>query len=162
MKKLAMFLLASVLCIAVLSGCGKEKEPETVYNDTSVYGTWSEDFFDSGYIFSEDGTGYDTFWNLSFTYTADGSEMRLAYDDEIWGVSVYRYTVSGDTLTMVRITDGDEEPEEFTYYRKSSTPSGGDRSTEGESEGEGEGSGEEGGEGEGDPGNEGNEEDTDF
>lgn len=130
MKKLSILVLASILCIAVLSGCGKEKEPETTYTDTTVYGTWAEDFFDSGYIFNEDGTGYDTFWNLSFTFTANGERMRLAYDDEIWGVSEYKYTVEGDTLTMIRVTEGEEDSEPFVYYRKGGAPSGGGSSTE--------------------------------
>lgn len=121
MKKFLAVIIALVLCMGVLAGCKKEEAKPSV-NDAAVYGTWSEDFFDSGYVFNEDGTGFDTFWNLSFTFTADGEHMRLTYDDELWGSSDYTYTVSGDTLTMVRVVEGEDEADEFVYKKQGSAP----------------------------------------
>ena len=139
LKKFIAALLVALLCIACLAGCKKE-EPKPTYNDNAIWGTWSEDFFDSGYIFNDDGTGFDTFWNLSFTYTADGERLCLIYDDELWGESDYSYTISGNTLTMIREVEEGETADEFVYTRQGGSQ---DIPDETSPEGEGEGGEEE-------------------
>ncbi|MGI6072310.1 MAG: DUF5640 domain-containing protein [Lachnospiraceae bacterium] len=108
MKKIIAIVMCLFICVTVLAGCKKEELPEeTKVNDPAVVGTWSEHFFDSGYVFKPDGTGTDTFWNLTFTYTAYEGTITLFYDDELWGASQYSYEVAGNILKMTR-TDTDE------------------------------------------------------
>ncbi|MCF0142978.1 MAG: hypothetical protein HUJ75_06335 [Parasporobacterium sp.] len=118
MKRILSAILIAVLCIGVLTACkgGSDEEPTPVsVNDPAVVGTWTENNFDSGFIFNADGTGLDTFWNLSFTYKAADGSMELAYDEEMWGSNHYSYTVEGDSLTMTR----DDDPESTFTYNKS-------------------------------------------
>lgn len=111
-------MLSLALCIGVLAGCGS-KEEVVIEDDTEVVGTWSEDFFDSGYIFNEDLTGTDTFWNLTFTYTAQEGIITITYDDEIWGSVSYEYVINGEYLTMTRITEVEsgEDVSSYTYTK---------------------------------------------
>ena len=118
MRKLAVIMISLILCAAFFTGCGaSKKEEETAparENDPAVLGTWSEDYFDSGYTFNEDGTGRDTFWDLSFTYTAYDGVITIAYDDETYGVDKYSYIIEDSSLTMTRQAD---DGKSFTYTR---------------------------------------------
>lgn len=118
MKRFLALMLGLALCIGVLSGCGS-KEEVVIEDDTEVIGTWSEDFFDSGYIFNEDLTGTDTFWDLTFTYTAQEGIITITYDDEIWGSVSYEYVVNGEYLTMTRISEVEsgEDVSSYTYTK---------------------------------------------
>lgn len=141
MKKIASVIACLIFAAVLLCACGaKEPEPEKT-NDTAVIGTWNESYFDSGYIFNADGTGKDTFWDLTFTYTAYDGELTLIYDDELWGASQYDYTVSSNKLSMTRKdTDGAEQ---FDYEKVSDTPATtAPAETESAAEGEGESEGE--------------------
>ena len=118
MKKIAAIMIALVLCAVLLAGCGSSKKEEettpAVENDPAVLGSWSEDYFDSGYVFNEDGTGRDTFWDLSFTYTAHDGVITITYDDETYGIDKYSYTVTDSSITMTRqANDG----KSFTYTK---------------------------------------------
>lgn len=124
MKKISILMISLLIGAAVLSGCGK-KEEKPVKNDSAVVGTWSEDFFDSGYIFNDDGTGTDTFWDLTFTYTATGGKLEITYDSDLYGIAVYSYTVRGDTLTMTR-EDADES---FAYTKQTQQSQQGQNTT---------------------------------
>ena len=119
MRKLAAVIVSLVLCAALLAGCGdSKKEEETTpaaESDAAVLGTWSEDYFDSGYTFNEDGTGRDTFWDLPFTYTAYDGVITITYDDETYGVDKYTYTVLDSSITMTR-QSGDGKS--FTYTKR--------------------------------------------
>ncbi len=123
MKKILPVVLCIIMCGVLFSGCSSEKEPETTTAvpaattpDSSVYGTWIEDYFDSGYTFNSDGTGTDIFWDLSFTYSADGAgNLHIMYDDaELYGDTYYSYTTDGETLTMVM--KDDDTP--YTYTKQ--------------------------------------------
>ena len=118
MKRFLALLLSLALCIGVLAGCGS-KEEVVIEDDTEVIGTWSEDFFDSGYIFNEDLTGTDTFWDLTFTYTAREGIITITYDDEIWGSVSYEYVVNGEYLTMTRVSEVEsgEDVSSYTYTK---------------------------------------------
>ena len=118
MKRFLALMLGLALCIGVLAGCGS-KEEVVIEDDTEVIGTWSEDFFDSGYIFNEDLTGTDTFWDLTFTYTAQEGIITITYDDEIWGSVSYEYVVNGEYLTMTRISEVEsgEDVSSYTYTK---------------------------------------------
>ena len=83
--------------------------------DISLIGDWQESIFDSGFIFNEDGTGTDTFWDLTFTYSCENGEVLIVYDSDSYGASKYTYSVSGDTLSMTRIDE--EETSTFTYTK---------------------------------------------
>ena len=111
-------MLSLALCIGILAGCGS-KEEVVIEDDTEVIGTWSEDFFDSGYIFNEDLTGTDTFWDLTFTYTAQEGIITITYDDEIWGSVSYEYMVNGEYLTMTRVSEVEsgEDVSSYTYTK---------------------------------------------
>lgn len=118
MKRFLALMLSLALCIGVLAGCGS-KEEVVIEDDTEVIGTWSEDFFDSGYIFNEDLTGTDTFWDLTFTYTAQEGIITITYDDEIWGSVSYEYVVNGEYLTMTRVSEVEsgEDVSSYTYTK---------------------------------------------
>ncbi|MCF0228939.1 MAG: hypothetical protein HUJ76_04500 [Parasporobacterium sp.] len=118
MKKILTLILCVVLAAAVMTGCGAQKEEETtapVVNDPAVAGTWTEPDFDSGYVFNEDGTGRDIFWDITFTYTAADGELVITYDDEKYGKDRYSYMASETELTMTRSTESDKS---FTYTKK--------------------------------------------
>jgi len=120
MKKIYALIACMIMALLLLSACGaKEPEPEKA-NDPAVVGTWAESYFESGFVFNEDGTGKDTFWDLTFTYTAADGEMLLIYDDEIWGASSYTYSVSGNKLSMTR--KGTEDNETFEYEKTTDQP----------------------------------------
>lgn len=132
MKKITAILLSLCLVVAVFTACGQEEE--IIENDTAVVGTWSEEYFDSGYIFNEDLTGTDTFWDLTFTYTAYDGTITITYDDEIWGSVAYTYTVTGDTLTMTReSTEEGEEPTSYSYTKEGAAQAGTDEAVTDES-----------------------------
>lgn len=113
MKRILILMLSASLCLGMLTACGKEDE--VIENDTGIIGTWSEDFFDSGYIFNEDLTGTDTFWDLTFTYTAYDGTVTISYDEEIWGSASYTYVINGEYLTMTRVSE-EESGEDITSY----------------------------------------------
>lgn len=113
MKKILALMLAVCLCMSALTACGREEEDTE--NDTEIIGTWSEDYFDSGYIFNEDLTGTDTFWELTFTYTACDGTVTISYDEEIWGSVSYTYVINGDYLTMTRISE-EESGDDISSY----------------------------------------------
>ncbi len=133
MKKIIAVMACVLLSAVLLCSCGSEepKEETTAANDAAVVGTWTEEFFDSGFIFNADGTGTDTFWDLTFTYTAVEGNLMLIYDTELYGASNYTYSVSGNQLTMTRIDT--EETDTITY-----TKAGTEAPAEGESSADGE------------------------
>ena len=117
MKKWIAIIVCLVMCAVFMSGCGTQKEEETTpaqENDPAVVGTWSEDYFDSGYTFNEDGTGRDTFWDLPFTYTAYDGVITIKYEDETYGLDKYTYSVTDNSITMTRQA---EDGKSFTYTR---------------------------------------------
>ena len=120
MKKAVILILCILLSGAVACGCGTQKEEQTEEEtmtapDEALYGTWSEDYFDSGYVFNSDGTGEDIFWELPFTYTTeDGGNLILTFDDELWGVAEYTYSVSGDQLDLTQKDSSDT----YTYTKQ--------------------------------------------
>ena len=134
MKKitaLTVFILIMVLCLA---SCGKKPDAPTTATTTGasaetetaapatggdLVGNWKEDVFDSGFTFNADGTGTDTFWDLTFTYSIEGNEVLIIYDTDLYGASRYTYSVSGDTLSMTRI---DEEETSTFNYKKADMP----------------------------------------
>lgn len=125
MKRLLLVLVSIILSCIFFCGCssdmvsgesGSEEETAQSGNDSSIVGIWSESIFDSGYIFESDGTGEDTFWELTFTYTADGSTIVIIYDSDSYGTVSYEYSVNGDTLSMKRISE-DEETSTFEYKK---------------------------------------------
>ena len=118
MRKIIAFIVCICICGLLVTGCGTRKEEETetvIENDAAIAGTWSEDYFDSGYTFNADGTGRDTFWDLSFTYTAYDGVITITYDDTTYGVDKYSYTVDDSSITMTR-QSGEEKS--YTYTRK--------------------------------------------
>jgi len=124
-RRLSAFAVVIILCVLGISalsltGCGAAKQeeettPEVQENDAAVVGTWGEDAFDSGYTFNSDGTGRDTFWDLSFTYTANAGTMTITYDDNTYGVDKYSYSVDESSLSMTR-QGGDGKA--FTYTKR--------------------------------------------
>ena len=120
MKRLTAVILCLMLCGTLLAGCGigQKKEEETTTaaeNDAAVLGTWSEDYFDSGYIFNSDGTGRDMFWDLSFTYTALDGVLTITYDDSTYGIDKYSYSATETSLTLDRQSS---ERISYTYTKR--------------------------------------------
>lgn len=121
MKKTIIAILCLIMGISLLAGCGQKKtqgsgneEAQAVRSELS--GVWNQISEDgspsltdvgipSGYQFYLDGTGVDTFWDLTFTYSTDGDKMHIAYDDSIAEDVDYIYEIEGDRLTMTRVDD---------------------------------------------------------
>jgi len=137
MKKISALLICVLAAAMIFCACGKKNsEPEIKENDPAVVGTWAEDFFDSGYVFNNDSTGMDTFWNLSFTYTAYDGVITITYDSDMYGIAAYDYTISGDVLSMIR---QDDRTDAFEYKKQaaSSRPTtAATQATSGDEEGE--------------------------
>lgn len=120
MKKITAIILCLIICIAFAAGCGSKQQETTAEEtatapDESLYGTWKEDYFDSGYVFNSDGTGEDTFWELPFTYTTEeGGTLLITFTDEMWGSTTYSYEVNGDTLTMQQ----EDSSDSYEYQRQ--------------------------------------------
>lgn len=121
MKKILMVLLAVFVCAICLAGCAskKEEEPEIPENDAAIFGTWMEDYWDSGYAFREDGTGSDIFWNQEFTYTALEGKLSISYTEGLWAEKDFAYTIAGDILTLTEILpEGSAEAPGTWDYKK--------------------------------------------
>ena len=82
---------------------------ESIANDAAIYGTWMEDYWDSGYTFREDGTGEDVFWNQEFTYTALDGKLVISYVEGLWAEKEFTYTVAGNVLTLTEVSAPTEE-----------------------------------------------------
>lgn len=129
MKKTFLSIALIIILILSFCACGKSdsakdttsEQKETPASDTpsaidsALIGNWQESIFDSGFIFNADGTGTDTFWDLTFTYSCDNGEILIVYDTDLYGASKYNYAVTGDSLSMTRIDE--EEASSFTYIR---------------------------------------------
>lgn len=103
-----------VIIITAASGCGTSSSEDNNNSNTSdpLVGVWvEEDYPKSGFIFYEDGTGYnvqsgnkfDTWWS------ADENTISLENENTSYSFS-YRFSNSNDTLTI-----------NFNYGYKSST-----------------------------------------
>ena len=132
-KYIALIICVCISCLCLTACSGKETASSTSGaadagtqqqtttsaavsgNDTALVGNWQESIFDTGFIFNADGTGTDTFWDLTFTYETDNGEVLIIYDTDEYGASKYTYTVSGTTLSMTRIDE--EETSTFTYTK---------------------------------------------
>ena len=119
MKKISVMIVCIFLCGILFTGCGavqkEEETPAEIPNDEAVVGTWTEDYFDSGYTFSADGTGSDVFWDLSFTYTAHDGVVTITYDDETYAPETFSYSVDGNTLILTSKSDSSKS---FTYTKR--------------------------------------------
>lgn len=120
MKKLISAIICAVLCLGLLAGCGSAAPSGSGNEEAALreplVGTWNQITDDgspslpemgipSAYVFNADGTGLDTFWNMSFTYQTDGEKIHIAYDDSLGEDWDYAYTISGNTLTLTRVDD---------------------------------------------------------
>ncbi len=127
MKKKLICILSILILATLLIACGKKEntEPETVSNDAALFGTWTEDYFDSGYTFNEDGTGIEIFYNQAFTYTAADGNLKIHYEqtDIPYEDKVFVYSINDTTLTLDRaeIKDANgniiSEAQTFTYNK---------------------------------------------
>ena len=107
------------MCGILITGCslGKKEEETTaaIPNDEAVVGTWTEDYFDSGYTFAADGTGVNVFWDLAFTYTAHDGTITITYEDETYSPETFSYYVEGNTLVL---TGRSGTNDSFTYTKR--------------------------------------------
>lgn len=114
MKKIFSVLLIITL-VAMLAACSKKvPEEETVPNDSEIMGTWTESYWDSGYIFNEDGTGKDIFWDQEFTYTAIDGKLTITFTDGTYADKVFTYSISEGSLTL---TKEGEDGGTFSYTK---------------------------------------------
>lgn len=111
MKRIFAILLSVLVLGLCLAGCGKKEEApaDTLANDTAIYGTWMEDYWDSGYTFNEDGTGKDIFWSQDFTYTAVDGNLKISYVEGLWAEKEFTYTVDANVLTLTEVVEVGED-----------------------------------------------------
>ena len=120
MKKLSSAIICIVLCLGLLAGCGSAAPSGSGNEEAALreplIGTWNQITDDgspslpemgipSAYIFNADGTGLDTFWNMSFVYTTDGEKLHIAYDDNLGEDWDYTYTIDKNVLSLTRVDD---------------------------------------------------------
>lgn len=125
MKKILLVSLTVITILLCLGACGKKEAPapEAPACDPDIIGTWSEDYFDSGYTFSEDGTGKELFWNQDFTYTAYDGKLTIVYLEELYADKEFTYSVAENVLTLNKAEQKDpegnviSEAETFTYTK---------------------------------------------
>ena len=113
MKKYAAVFVCFIAAAVILAACGKKGPGKDAVLDDAIFGTWNQITEDgsaslddlgipSGYIFSEDGTGIDLFWDLSFTYQTDKGILYIDYDDVSCDDSDYTYSIEDNVITMTR------------------------------------------------------------
>ena len=137
MKKRTIFsvIICVLVCLGLLAGCGENAPQGSGNKDANALklelnGTWNQITDDgtpslpdlgipSGYIFYLDGTGVDTFWDMTFSYTIDEGSLHIAYDDKLGDALDYTYTIEGDTLTLTRV---DDEAITMLYQREKEQP----------------------------------------
>ena len=106
LKKVFVILMILSLCIFSFCSCSDKNSEDASSLDTSITGTWTESRYNSGFTFNEDGTGFDIFWELPFTYSTSSDEtdesktLTITYDDETYGSAIYTYEINGSTLSM--------------------------------------------------------------
>lgn len=120
MKKLVTAAICITMSAILLAGCsggrGKKTDADDEAAKARLVGEWEQISEDgspslpemgipSGYIFEQDNTGLDTFWDLSFRYTVSGDTIHIAYDDSIADETDYEYTIKDGVLTMTRTND---------------------------------------------------------
>ena len=119
MKKILTIIICAILCGIMITGCSfgnKEEETATeIPNDEALMGTWTEDYFDSGYTFAADGTGLNIFWDMSFTYKAHDGVVTITYDDDSYSPETFSYSVEGNTLVLTSRSDSSNS---FTYTKR--------------------------------------------
>lgn len=138
MKKVLPAIITLALCLGMLSACGGSQNPHGSANQElltargQLVGTWNQITDDgtpslpemgipSAYIFYIDGTGLDTFWNMTFVYTIKDDIVHIAYDDSLGEDWDYRFTIADNVISLTRM-DNDaitmlyqkEVPEEET------------------------------------------------
>lgn len=118
MKKKIAAIICVLLVSALAAGCGAKPQGsgsvEAKAIRSELAGNWSQITEDgtpslpemgipSGYVFYQDGTGMDTFWNMSFHYSVEEEKLHIAYDDSLGEEWDYRYEIKGDKLTLTRL-----------------------------------------------------------
>lgn len=133
-EKIMKKTIAAILCVLLISvlaaGCGAKPRgsggEEAKALRSELAGNWSQITEDgtpslpemgipSGYVFYQDGTGLDTFWNMSFHYTVEDDNLHIAYDDSLGEEWDYRYEIKGDKLTLTRL---DNDAITMVYQRE--------------------------------------------
>jgi len=74
----------------------------------SIIGNWEytdydeapNAYYDAGYCFYEDGTGLDTYWNQTFSYTTDGNLLTIVFDNPEYGTEYFEYSF-GDAFAGI-------------------------------------------------------------
>ena len=134
MTKIISFIICLILCGGLIAGCGGPApggsgNDEAARLKNEISGTWNQITEDgtpslpemgipSGYVFYQDGTGLDTFWDMPFHYTIGSEKLHIAYDDSLGEDWDYEYSIEGDVLTLTRVDDDaltmlyQREPEE--------------------------------------------------
>ncbi len=115
MKKNLVCVLCILMLTTLLVACGSKKEEPKVEinNDPSILGTWTEDYFDSGYTFNEDGTGIEIFYDQAFTYIANDGLLTIHYEqtDVPYADKEFTYSVNDTELTL------EKDSQSFTYNK---------------------------------------------
>lgn len=119
MKQCIGFILAAVLSIGLLTGCGGNEAAPVQTPDApgssaaasttseapaaaTIVGTWKyRGSLDCEYTFCADGTGIYNYTGtkMPFTYTDDGTAVSILYEGNT-DPTVLKYTISEETLNI--------------------------------------------------------------
>ena len=130
-KQLIIVIVAAVLLIVVaatgISCAVRDETPQQLLQDVFVsdedqlVGKWLGEKAANAYEFYEDGT-YDSYistFSVKGNYVVSGKEITLTMPGAS-GSDVYRYSISGDTLTLTLVKTNNQEvanKEQHTYTR---------------------------------------------
>ena len=92
---------------ATTAAKAEKEQSKTETTDNSIVGVWEYESGGFTYTFKEDGTGtYDVAGNvMKFTYTADGTKLKITYEGS--PAMELEYELSGDTLNVKDSTGND-------------------------------------------------------
>lgn len=134
MKKTIAAMICMLLIAGLAAGCGA-KPPGSGNEEAKVLrselaGSWSQITEDgtpslpemgipSGYVFYQDGTGLDTFWDMTFRYTVEDGRLHIDYDESLGEDWDYLYEIEDDVL---RLTRADDDAITMIYQREADKP----------------------------------------
>ncbi len=120
-KQIIIFSVIGVLLIVMLAWGGisiaKHEDPISAINSVvtgkdALLGNWQGEKAVNAYVFYEDGSyqSYISTYAIDGTYTIAGNKLTLR-SNSADGYVTYKYSISGDKLTLTLVDSNGQEPE---------------------------------------------------
>lgn len=120
-KQIILLSVIAVLVVVLLTWGGisiaKHEDPISAINSVvtgkdALIGSWQGEKAINAYVFYEDGTyeSYISTYAIDGTYSIAGNKLTLKAS-AAEGYVTYKYSISGDTLTLTLVDSNGQEPE---------------------------------------------------